>query len=139
MTTSVHVTAADGIGWLTFGRPETRNALDAGFVEEAVAALDRLPGGIGALVVYGEGPAFCVGADLHMFQQAAAAGRVGEDLGPLLGAMHDITRRLRALPVPTVAAVEGPAAGAAVGLASAWDLRVVRVSAGFGAGFCAFG
>src|SRR5439155_645428 len=35
MTTSVHVTAADGIGWLTFGRPETRNALDAGFVEEA--------------------------------------------------------------------------------------------------------
>jgi 2-(1,2-epoxy-1,2-dihydrophenyl)acetyl-CoA isomerase len=139
MATSVAVRVEDGIGWLTLCRAETRNAVDAAFVEEAIAALDRLPGGIGALVLAAEGPAFCVGADLNMFHRAAAAGRVDDDLGPLLAAMHVIARRLRALPVPTVAAVEGTAAGAGVGLACACDLRVVGESTVFVPAFNAIG
>src|SRR5581483_3272910 len=85
------------------------------------------------------GPAFCVGADLHMFHRAATAGRVDEDLGPLLSAMHAIVRRLRTMPVPTVAAVEGAAAGAGVGLACACDLRVLGRSAVFVPAFLAVG
>jgi 2-(1,2-epoxy-1,2-dihydrophenyl)acetyl-CoA isomerase len=98
-----------------------------------------VPGDIGALVLAGEGPAFCVGADLHLFQTAASAGRVDEMLTPLLVAMHTITRRLRTLPVPTLAAVEGSAAGAGVGLACACDLRVVGESTVFVPAFCALG
>jgi 2-(1,2-epoxy-1,2-dihydrophenyl)acetyl-CoA isomerase len=135
----VTVTVTDGIGWLTLGRPETRNAVDAPFVEEAIALLDDLPAGIGALVVAGEGPAFCVGADVNMFQTATASGRVDEELTPLLLAMHTITRQLRALPFPTVAAVEGAAAGAGIGLACACDLRVVGTSTVFVPAFCALG
>jgi 2-(1,2-epoxy-1,2-dihydrophenyl)acetyl-CoA isomerase len=136
---NVDVTVEDGIGWLVLRRPESRNAVDAGFVEETIAALDRVPDGIGALVLAAEGPAFCVGADLDMFQGALSSGRIDEMLAPLLAAMHTIARRLRALPVPTVAAVEGPAAGAGIGLACACDLRVVGESTVFVPGFCALG
>ncbi|HYT38570.1 MAG TPA: enoyl-CoA hydratase/isomerase family protein [Acidimicrobiia bacterium] len=135
----VAVTVQDGIGWLTLGRPETRNAVDAPFVQEAIALLDELPDGIGALVLAGEGPAFCVGADLNLFHTAVSSGRVDEELTPLLLAMHTITRKLRALPFPTVAAVEGAAAGAGVGLACACDLRVVGASTVFVPAFCALG
>jgi len=135
----VDVRVEDGIAWLTLQKPETRNAIEAPLIEAAIAALDELPDGIGALVLAGAGPAFCVGADLNLFQAAATSGRVDEDLTPILVAMHTITRQLRALPVPTVAAVEGAAAGAGVGLACACDLRVVGTSTVFVPGFCALG
>jgi 2-(1,2-epoxy-1,2-dihydrophenyl)acetyl-CoA isomerase len=139
MTSDVEVKVEDDIGWLVLGRPETRNAVDAEFVEQAIAALENVPEGIGALVVAGEGPAFCVGADLNQFHSALESQRADEMLTPLLVAMHTITRRLRALPVPTVAAVEGAAAGAGIGLACACDLRVVGESTVFVPGFCALG
>lgn len=139
MGNSVDFKVEDGIGWLVLRRPETRNAVDPDFVWEAVAAVDAVPAGIGALVLAGEGPAFCVGADLNMFRAAMAAGRTDKDLAPLLDAMHAVTRRLRSLPVPTVAAVEGAAAGAGIGLACACDLRVVGESTVFVPAFCALG
>jgi 2-(1,2-epoxy-1,2-dihydrophenyl)acetyl-CoA isomerase len=137
--TGVTVKVEDGIGWLILERPETRNAVDPGFVQEAIAALDDLPDGVGALVLAGAGPAFSVGADLNLFHDAARAKRVDEDITPLLVAMHTITRQLRALPIPTVAAVEGVAAGAGIGLACACDLRVVGESTVFVPAFCAIG
>lgn len=133
------LTVGDGIAWLTFRRPELRNAVDAAVVEAAIGLLEALPDGVMALIVAGEGPAFCVGAELGMFHAAANAGTVDADLGPLLEAMHRITPLLRALPVPTVAAVEGAAAGAGVGLACACDLRVVGESTVFVPAFCAIG
>ena len=138
MATDVDLTVDDGIGWLTLRRPETRNAVEPDFVEAAIAALDRLPDGIGALVLAGEGRAFCVGVNLEMTQRLLTDGQV-DDLHRLLTAMHTITRKLRALPVPTVAAVEGAAAGAGVGLACACDLRVVGASTIFVPGFQALG
>ncbi len=128
MATDVDLTVEDGIAWLTLRRPETRNAVEAEFMEAAIDALDKLPDGVGALVLAGEGPAFCVGVDLHMTRDAISNGQVEEKLHRLLTAMHTITRKLRALPVPTVAAVEGAAAGAGAGLACACDLRVVGAS-----------
>ena len=139
MATDVDLTVEDGIAWLTLRRPETRNAVEAEFVEAAIDALDKLPDGVGALVLAGEGPAFCVGVDLHMTRDAISNGQVEEKLHRLLTAMHTITRKLRALPVPTVAAVEGAAAGAGVGLACACDLRVVGASTAFVPGFQALG
>jgi 2-(1,2-epoxy-1,2-dihydrophenyl)acetyl-CoA isomerase len=139
MTAGVDVRVEDGIGWLTLRNPESRNAVDAPFVEAAIAALNGLPNGIGALVLAAEGPAFCVGADLKLFHTAVSSGRVDEVLTPLLVAMHTITRKLRGLPFPTVAAVEGAAAGAGIGLACACDLRVVGESTVFVPAFTAIG
>lgn len=140
MATDVEVKVENGIAWLILHRPGTRNAVDAGFVEEAVGALDEVrDDGAGALVLAAEGPAFCVGADLGMFHAATGSGRADELLTPLLVAMHTIVRKLRALPIPTVAAVEGAAAGAGIGLACACDLRVVGESTVFVPGFTALG
>jgi 2-(1,2-epoxy-1,2-dihydrophenyl)acetyl-CoA isomerase len=139
MTKSVELRLEDGVAWLVLRRPETRNAVDADFVRQATSVLDDLPAGVGALVLAGEGPAFCVGAELNLFHTAVTAGRADEDLAPLLDAMHTIARRLRALPVPTVAAVEGVAAGGGVGLACACDLRVVGESTVFVPAFNALG
>jgi 2-(1,2-epoxy-1,2-dihydrophenyl)acetyl-CoA isomerase len=139
MATDVEMTVSDGIAWLTMRRPGTRNAVEAGFIEAAIDALDQLPDGVGALVLAGEGPAFCVGVDLHMTRDALGSGQIEDRLHPLLTAMHTITRRLRALPAPTVAAVKGAAAGAGVGLACACDLRVVGASTAFVPGFQALG
>jgi 2-(1,2-epoxy-1,2-dihydrophenyl)acetyl-CoA isomerase len=139
MATDVDVKLEDGIAWVILRRPETRNAVDPAFVEAAIAALDDLPAGARALVLAAEGPAFCVGADLNLFHTATSSGRVDELLTPLLEAMHVIARRLRALPIPTVAAVEGAAAGAGVGLACACDLRVVGESTVFVPAFNALG
>jgi 2-(1,2-epoxy-1,2-dihydrophenyl)acetyl-CoA isomerase len=138
MATDVELTVEDGIGWLILRKPDTRNAVEPEFVEAAIEALDKLPDGIGALVLAGEGPAFCVGVNLNMTQRLLSDGQV-EELHRLLNAMHTITRKLRALPVPTVAAVEGAAAGAGVGLACACDLRVVGASTVFVPGFQALG
>lgn len=140
MATDVEVKVDSGIVWLILRRPGTRNAVDAGFVEEAVGALDEVPvDAAGALVLAAEGPVFCVGADLDMFNAATSSGRADELLTPLLVAMHMIVRKLRALPIPTVAAVEGAAAGAGIGLACACDLRVVGESTVFVPGFTALG
>lgn len=125
------MTVEDGIAWLTLRRPQSRNALDPDLVESAAALLDKLPDGVGGLVLAGEGPAFCVGADLHFFDRIINAGTVEEQLPPLLDALHGLTRKMRALPVPTVAAVEGVAAGGGIGLACSCDLRVVGASTVF--------
>lgn len=139
MPTDVDIKVEDGIAWLVLRRAQTRNAVEPAFVEAAVEALDDVPDGAGALVLAAEGPAFCVGADLHFFHQATRSGQADEILTPLLVAMHTIARRLRALPMPTLAAVEGSAAGAGVGLACACDLRVVGESTVFVPAFNAIG
>lgn len=94
-------------------------------------------GTVRALVLTGSGKAFCVGADLSSM---GAAGAGGADDGASLGqrtadGMAELSNRLiadiRALPFPVVSAVNGPAAGAGVGLALSADVVVAARSAYF--------
>ena len=106
---------------LTLQRPERRNALDLdlcrALLRDATSQADE---GARVLVVTGEGTAFCAGADL--------GGVYGEEfLEALYGMLHGLTR----LPVPVIAAVNGPAIGAGTQLALASDLRVASPSARF--------
>lgn len=102
-------------------REDRRNALDLELCRAIHATVDAaVADGARVIVVTGKGSAFCSGADL--------GGVYGPDfLEALYGMLHHLTR----LPVPLVAAVNGPAIGAGTQLAMACDLRVVDETATF--------
>jgi len=99
-------------------------SLDFDALREAVAALRVLEPDVGAVLLVGEGPSFCTGADVRML--AAADDR--ETVATLAGVLHDLVRALVEAPVPVVAAVHGWAAGAGMSLALAADLAVAGTS-----------
>ncbi|MDQ2637963.1 MAG: enoyl-CoA hydratase [Actinomycetota bacterium] len=106
---------------LTLTREDRRNALNVDLCRAIHdAATQAVNGGARVLVVTGRGSAFCSGADL--------GGVYGpEFLQALYGMLHGLT----ALPVPVIAAVNGPAIGAGTQLAIACDLRVADETAQF--------
>lgn len=108
----------------TIDRPERRNAVDADHLDGILGAVGEAaaPGsGVRAMVLAGAGSAFCAGADLGHVEDQEAAAVVRRTLDAL-----------SALPMCTVAAVQGPAMGAGCQLALACDLRVVGPDARFG-------
>jgi enoyl-CoA hydratase len=118
----IRTTVVERVTLLTVDRPERRNALDLDHcvalhraVDEAVAA------GARALVVTGEGTAFCSGADL--------GGVYGEAFRE---ALYGMLGAITAAPVPVIAAINGPAIGAGTQLAIAADLRIAGPTARFG-------
>jgi enoyl-CoA hydratase/carnithine racemase len=118
------------IARLRLDRPEARNALPlAGWSGLADVAEEAERGGAHVLVLSGvPGGAFCAGADLadfHSFKEDPAA-RTAFRL-----AIRSGLSRLRALPIPTMAMIEGPCYGAGVAVAMACDLRFAGPGAQF--------
>ena len=119
---------AGGVAVLTLSAPERRNAITldlAAELEAAVTELARDPS-VAALVITGAGQAFCAGADRGVLASA------DEDA---LRAVYRSFLAVRAAPMPTIAAVNGPAVGAGLNLALACDARVAATSAVFDARF----
>jgi 2-(1,2-epoxy-1,2-dihydrophenyl)acetyl-CoA isomerase len=116
-----------------------RNALDLPTLRDLGAAMDEVTAkGARAVVLAGAGGAFCSGADLAILREAFE-GDTSAVLGPMVESLHALIRRTRALPLPIVASLEGPAVGAGMGLALAADLRVAAHSAIFIPGYFAIG
>ena len=110
---------------LTLSRPGALNAITFELLAELESQVDAVRrAGAGACVLTGAGGAFCAGADLRLVRDAVS-GDATEALTPLVDGLHACVRALRSLPVPTVAAIEGPAVGAGMGLALACDLHVM--------------
>jgi enoyl-CoA hydratase len=134
---ALHVERRGRVAVLTLDDPERRNALSQEMVDALTGAVDVLEAddGIGALVVTGAPPAFCSGADV------GALARLGEGSDD----PHDVRDiyagflRVLECPLPTVAAVNGPAVGAGFNLALACDLRVAGESARFDSRFLRIG
>ena len=98
-------------------------------MREVTAALRALEPDVGAVLLAGEGPHFCVGADVAALAGAGAeAADPGAAVRALAGELHDLVRALAEVPVPVVAAVRGWAAGAGMSLALAADVAVAGVS-----------
>jgi len=136
----LHVDRRGRVALLTLDDPERRNALTAALVDEIVAAVDAAEAddGVGALVVTGQPPAFCSGADVG---NLAAMSERGADSGTddaLPGIYEGFLRVLRCS-LPTVAAVNGPAVGAGFNLALACDVRIAGRSARFDTRFVRLG
>ncbi|MFC4944422.1 enoyl-CoA hydratase/isomerase family protein [Pseudonocardia sp. GCM10023141] len=122
-------TADGAIGTIRLNRPERLNAVDPALVEDLLAALAAARAAdVRALVLTGNGPAFCAGHDLKQEPQphdpAAARARIDR--------IQDVTRALRAAPFPVIAAVHGYALGAGCEFALGCDLVVADETAQFG-------
>ena len=115
------------VATLTLNRPDSLNALNAAMLDEMRAAIEGLPSsGARALLLTGAGRGFSSGADL------ASGGGLPEDVGAALEAhFNPLVEALFALPLPVVAAVNGPCAGAGCSLALAADLVIAGRSAYF--------
>jgi enoyl-CoA hydratase len=135
----VRVESDDGVAVVTLVDRERRNAMTALMVEEIVATFDALEsdGSTAAVVVTGEAPAFCSGADVSSL---GAWSRVGtdEERRSVTSIYEGFLRVLRS-PLPTIAAVNGAAVGAGMNLALACDVRIAGASARFDTRFVKIG
>jgi 2-(1,2-epoxy-1,2-dihydrophenyl)acetyl-CoA isomerase len=121
----------DGLLTLTLNRPERRNALDTAMLESLVDATRRAATNpaVSALMLTGAGGAFCVGGDVKaMAARGNETTLTDERIADLRGKM-EAARLLHEMRKPTIAAIEGAAAGAGLSLALACDLRIANRSA----------
>ncbi|SEB21992.1 enoyl-CoA hydratase/isomerase family protein [Variovorax sp. YR216] len=134
--------AAEGIALLRLSRPARLNALDDQAVRLIGELLDRVDDddGCRVLIVTGEGRGFCAGFDLSM-----AGDAPGSEHGETQAWMKrqelfaGLVTRLRGLRQPVIAAVNGPANGAGLGIALAAEIRIAAKSASFNAAFVKVG
>ena len=117
--------------FITFDRPNARNAMTWGMYEQLERALDSLTSepDLRVAVLRGVGGHFAAGTDIAQF----AAFRSAEDGAAYERRIDALISKLESVPVATIAAVEGVAAGAGLVLAAACDLRVCTPDARFGA------
>ena len=130
---------SDGVVQLTFALPERRNAMTTPLTaawSEAVSAIaaDR---SVRAVVVTGEGSAFCAGGDLSWL--AESPDLTVSELRDRMLPFYRSWLAIRDLDVPVIAAVNGPAVGAGLCLALACDLRYASTEASFSAPFVRLG
>ena len=123
------------VALVTLNRPQSLNSFTRAMHGQLWAALDRIEAdrSVRALVITGAGRGFCAGADLAEFDFEPGPNLVERaDPGPVIEqAFNPTVRRLQALRVPTVAAVNGVAAGAGASLAMTCDLAVAAPTAVF--------
>ena len=132
----VHTDIADGVATVTLTDPDRRNALTLPMVGEITDLFDDLEANpaVGAVVVTGEAPAFCAGADLsHLSSSSAGGAEEG------LRAIYEGFLRIGRSPLPTIAAVNGAAVGAGMNLALVCDVRLAATRARFDTRFLNLG
>jgi 2-(1,2-epoxy-1,2-dihydrophenyl)acetyl-CoA isomerase len=121
------------VGTMTLNRPDSLNAMSPQMLAELPIAAswlaDRAP--IRALIVTGAGRAFCSGGDVNWFKQGVDDESVDLPAEVRRGAevLHQAIIDFRRLPYPTIAAINGPAAGAGMSLALSCDFRIASEDA----------
>ncbi len=130
---AIELRVNDGIATLLLNRPQVRNAIDDAMRAELVALLDRIArdDAIRAVVVTGQGPAFCAGGDIKGMRarMAAPPGEVAINGWRRQQRTHHAITALHTLPKPTVAAANGAATGLGCDLALACDFVMAAETA----------
>jgi 2-(1,2-epoxy-1,2-dihydrophenyl)acetyl-CoA isomerase len=123
-------TIENGIATLTFNRPERLNALSTPIMQGLLDGLPRLAGdpAVKVVILTGAGRAFCAGGDVKSMAEGGEQRSAAEAAAHLRSRM-EVSRILHELPKPTIAMINGPAAGAGLALALACDLRIAGTSA----------
>jgi 2-(1,2-epoxy-1,2-dihydrophenyl)acetyl-CoA isomerase len=130
----------DGVALLVMNRPDRLNALNGELAVALSEALGRAAGNpsVYVVVLTGAGRAFCAGGDLGLIGKGRQSGNVA-GLEPVLRAGMQIVLKMRTMPKPVIAAVNGAAAGAGMNVALAADIRIASEEASFGQNFAKVG
>jgi len=127
----LEVTRQGGVARVTLNRPELRNAFDDVLIAELRKAFAEVEKdkNIRVMVLAGNGPAFCAGADLNWMKRMAGYGHAENlaDAQALAGMLAALDR----LPKPTIARVHGPVFAGGTGLVAACDIAVGTPEAKF--------
>ncbi|MEE8386780.1 MAG: enoyl-CoA hydratase [Dehalococcoidia bacterium] len=130
---------SERIATLTLNRPNKLNALNGELMEELVPVIERLAEDkeVRCVVITGAGRGFCAGGDIA----GMASGEALPNENPVtrLRRLEETSRLLHEMPKPTIAMVNGPAAGAGLSIALACDIRIAGESARFGTAFIRIG
>src|SRR5216683_3420369 len=130
--THVNVHVHDGVGLIQLNRPEKMNAigvLTRKQLGEAIKQVER-DDAVRVVVLTGTGRAFCSGADVTELPTVEGRMRTPEDVGNVLRDEYmPMLMRLRTMPKPVIAAMNGPAAGIGASYALACDLRIATPEA----------
>jgi 2-(1,2-epoxy-1,2-dihydrophenyl)acetyl-CoA isomerase len=131
---------ADGVATLTLNRPERLNALSTTILDGLLESLPRLAKDpeVGVIILTGAGRAFCAGGDVKRMAADTAPPDFEEAVQRLRGRM-EAARLLHEIEKPTIAMVNGVAAGAGLSLALACDMRIAAQSARFVTAFANVG
>ena len=128
-----------GIARITLNRPQMGNAIDLSMARALVEIAIRCQAdeSIRCVVLTGAGKLFCAGGDVRLFE--SAGDNVGALLDELAGTLHMAVARFARMEKPLLVLVNGPAAGAGLGLAASGDVVIAGRSAHFTAAYGAIG
>jgi len=137
-TAVIDLDIRDHVAYLTFVRPEAANTINMQFGRELLAAAFAIEAaGARAVVLSGEGKNFCFGGDLK--GMVASGTDLQAYLSELTANLHAAIVHLARLDAPVIAAVNGSAAGAGMGLVLAADYAIAARGAKFVAAYTAVG
>ena len=135
MTKLVELTIEAKVAIVTLNRPEVRNAINDAMRSEFVAVMESVAkdDAVRAVVLTGQGKAFCAGGDIAGMKERlkAPAGEVGFNGWRRQGQVHKSVGLLHGMPKPVIAAVNGAAAGLGCDMALACDFIVASDAAMF--------
>jgi 2-(1,2-epoxy-1,2-dihydrophenyl)acetyl-CoA isomerase len=122
-TETVRAWVTDGVGAIELNRPERRNALHPDMYDAVPRLIQQFDGddAVGCIVLTGAGAAFCAGGDVRAGSDRDGAGSDLADNARMVVMLHES-------PKITLAALNGPAVGAGIGIALAADLRIAATS-----------
>ena len=117
--------------WVTFNRPESRNAMTFGMYERLADICSTAPtdGSVKAIVIHGAGgKAFAAGTDMSQFRGFATA----QDALDYEAQIDSVLSAVERCPLPTIAAIHGACTGGGASIAAACDIRITSASLKFG-------
>lgn len=128
---TLEVVIAEGVATVTLNRPDVRNAFNETTIAEITQAFRAVgvDGGVRAVVLAANGPAYCAGADLNWMKKMA--GYTHAENRADAAQLAEMLRTIYTCPKPVVAKIQGDCYAGGMGLAAACDIAVAAESANF--------